>query len=216
MAMPPDLDAAFRKFIPPFGAAGNPVDITGGEPPITYVNTVKLGLSDDRIHSLILGYWHTIVTPPMVFASNMVEVKKEMEAKGISEADGGLARRRRRGRGSRRISLPERHSGLRLFDRTAGRSARRQVQVGEGRGIASDEVLSTGAVGVGKAQGAHHLATCTKIDGGHVASPLYPPYEYSQSSRGVAGIEQDLEFGSGPSDCPGIRQAGHCSRFNPA
>src|SRR5487761_1805006 len=46
MTMPPDLDAAFRKFIPPFGAAGNPVDITGGEPPITYVNTVKLGLSD--------------------------------------------------------------------------------------------------------------------------------------------------------------------------
>jgi len=83
MAMPPDLDTAFRKFIPPFGAAGNPVDITGGEPPITYVNTVKLGLSDDRIHSLILGYWHTIVTPPMVFARNMVEVKKEMEAKGF-------------------------------------------------------------------------------------------------------------------------------------
>src|ERR1700686_3461802 len=111
MTMPPDLDAAFRKFIPPFGAAGNPVDITGGappirappahtfpppgapphprfhfpgdEPPITYVNTVKLGLSDERIHSLILGYWHTIVTPPMVFARNMVEVKKEMEAKGF-------------------------------------------------------------------------------------------------------------------------------------
>jgi acetyl coenzyme A synthetase (ADP forming)-like protein len=82
MAMPPDLDAAFRKFIPPFGAAGNPVDITGGEPPITYVNTVKLGLTDDRIHALILGYWHTIVTPPMVFARNMVEVKKEMEAQG--------------------------------------------------------------------------------------------------------------------------------------
>ena len=35
------------------------------------------------IHSLILGYWHTIVTPPMVFARNMVEVKKEMEAKGF-------------------------------------------------------------------------------------------------------------------------------------
>ncbi len=61
------------------------VDITGGEPPITYINTVKLGLSDERIHSLILGYWHTIVTPPMVFARNMVEVKKEMEAKGISK-----------------------------------------------------------------------------------------------------------------------------------
>ncbi len=85
MKMPDDLDAAFRKFIPPFGAAGNPVDITGGEPPITYVNTVKLGLTDDRIHSLILGYWHTIVTPPMVFAKNMVEVKNEMKAKGFEK-----------------------------------------------------------------------------------------------------------------------------------
>ena len=81
--MPADLDAAFRKFIPPFGAAGNPVDITGGEPPITYMNTVRLGLEDDRIHALILGYWHTIVTPPMVFARNMVQVVEEMKAKGI-------------------------------------------------------------------------------------------------------------------------------------
>jgi len=85
MTIPPDLDAAFRKFIPPFGAAGNPVDITGGEPPITYVNTVKLGLEDPRIHSLILGYWHTIVTPPMVFAKNMVDVKNAMKAKGIEK-----------------------------------------------------------------------------------------------------------------------------------
>jgi len=83
MAMPPDLDAAFRKFIPPFGAAGNPVDITGGEPPKTYQNTIRLGLEDPRIHSLILGYWHTIVTPPMVFAKLVVEVVEEMKAKGI-------------------------------------------------------------------------------------------------------------------------------------
>ncbi|MBE7522957.1 MAG: acetate--CoA ligase family protein [Burkholderiales bacterium] len=83
MAMPGDLDAAFRKFIPPFGAAGNPVDITGGEPPKTYQNTIRLGLEDDRIHSLILGYWHTIVTPPMVFAKLVVEVVDEFRAKGI-------------------------------------------------------------------------------------------------------------------------------------
>ncbi len=83
MSMPADLDAAFRKFIPPFGAAGNPVDITGGEPPQTYKNTVKLGLEDDRIHALILGYWHTIVTPPMVFARLIVEVKEELAARGI-------------------------------------------------------------------------------------------------------------------------------------
>jgi acetyl coenzyme A synthetase (ADP forming)-like protein len=83
MKMPADLDAAFRKFIPPFGAAGNPVDITGGEPPITYQNTVRLGMEDPRIHSLILGYWHTIITPPMVFAHRMVEVVEEMRKKGI-------------------------------------------------------------------------------------------------------------------------------------
>src|SRR5437667_5820220 len=83
MPMPPDLDAAFRKFIPPFGAAGNPVDITGGQPPKTYQETVRLGLSDERIHALILGYWHTIITPPMVFAKAMVEVVDEMRGKGI-------------------------------------------------------------------------------------------------------------------------------------
>jgi len=83
MKFPPDLDEAFKKFIPPFGASGNPVDITGGEPPKTYQNTVRLGLEDPRIHALILGYWHTIVTPPMVFAKIMVEVVDEMRAKGI-------------------------------------------------------------------------------------------------------------------------------------
>ncbi len=83
MAMPSDLDAAFRKFIPPFGAAGNPVDITGGEPPTTYQNTVRLGLEDSRIHALILGYWHTIITPPMAFARLMVEVVQEIKARGI-------------------------------------------------------------------------------------------------------------------------------------
>ncbi len=83
MEIPPDLDTAFREFIPPFGAAGNPVDITGGEPPSTYRNTIALGLEDDRIHALILGYWHTIVTPPMVFAELVSEVVEEYRAKGI-------------------------------------------------------------------------------------------------------------------------------------
>jgi acetyl coenzyme A synthetase (ADP forming)-like protein len=85
MTMPPDLDAAFRKFIPPFGAAGNPVDITGGEPPQTYQNTIKLGLEDARIHALILGYWHTIITPPMVFAKLASEVIEDARRRGINK-----------------------------------------------------------------------------------------------------------------------------------
>jgi acyl-CoA synthetase (NDP forming) len=85
MTMPPDLDAAFRKYIPPFGAAGNPVDITGGEPPTTYRNTIALALEDPRIHSLVLGYWHTIITPPMVFANLTAEVVEEFRHKGINK-----------------------------------------------------------------------------------------------------------------------------------
>jgi len=85
MSIPPDLDAAFKKYIPPFGASGNPVDITGGEPPLTYQNTIRLGLEDDRVHALVLGYWHTIVTPPMVFAKLVSEVVGEFRAKGITK-----------------------------------------------------------------------------------------------------------------------------------
>lgn len=85
MEIPPDLDEAFRAFIPPFGAAGNPVDITGGEPPSTYEATIRLGLEDPRIHSLVLGYWHTIVTPPMVFAELTARVVAEAREKGIEK-----------------------------------------------------------------------------------------------------------------------------------
>jgi acetyl coenzyme A synthetase (ADP forming)-like protein len=85
MDIPPDLDAAFREHIPPFGAAGNPVDITGGEPPATFEATIRLGLDDPRIHALILGYWHTIVTPPMVFAELVGRVVEEARARGIDK-----------------------------------------------------------------------------------------------------------------------------------
>jgi acyl-CoA synthetase (NDP forming) len=79
MKLDDDLDEAFKKYIPPFGATGNPVDITGGEPPETYEATIKLALEDDRVDSLIIGYWHTLVTPPMVFAKTAVKAKEEAE-----------------------------------------------------------------------------------------------------------------------------------------
>jgi acetyl coenzyme A synthetase (ADP forming)-like protein len=85
MEIPEDLDAAFKAFIPPFGAAGNPIDITGGEPPSTYEATIRLGLEDPRIHALVLGYWHTIVTPPMVFAELTARVVEEFRARGVEK-----------------------------------------------------------------------------------------------------------------------------------
>ena len=85
MRFPRDLDEGFKQFIPPFGASGNPVDITGGEPPTTYERTIRYGLEDDRIHALILGYWHTIITPPMVFAELCARVVQEGRDKGIDK-----------------------------------------------------------------------------------------------------------------------------------
>ncbi|MCX5845829.1 MAG: acetate--CoA ligase family protein [Deltaproteobacteria bacterium] len=79
MTLEKDLDEAFKKFIPPFGATGNPVDITGGEPPETYEATIRLALEDDRVDALILGYWHTLITPPMVFAETLIRAKQAVE-----------------------------------------------------------------------------------------------------------------------------------------
>ena len=44
-----------------------------------------MGLEDARIHALILGYWHTIITPPMVFARLVSEVVEEYRARGIDK-----------------------------------------------------------------------------------------------------------------------------------
>jgi acetyl coenzyme A synthetase (ADP forming)-like protein len=85
MSMPDDLNEAFMEFIPPFGAAGNPVDITGGEPPETYKKTIALGLEDERVHALVLGYWHTIITPPMTFAKVVTEVVEEYRSRGVEK-----------------------------------------------------------------------------------------------------------------------------------
>jgi acetyl coenzyme A synthetase (ADP forming)-like protein len=85
MEMPDDLNNAFMEYIPPFGAAGNPVDITGGEPPETYRATIALGLEEERIHSLVLGYWHTIITPPMKFAEALADVVEEFRGRGIEK-----------------------------------------------------------------------------------------------------------------------------------
>jgi acyl-CoA synthetase (NDP forming) len=85
MDIPPDLAEAFMRYIPPFGSAGNPIDITGGEPPATYEATIRLGLEDPRVHALVLGYWHTIVTPPMVFAELTARAVAQARAKGIEK-----------------------------------------------------------------------------------------------------------------------------------
>ena len=61
------------------------MDIPVGEPPEPYRKTIALGLEDDRFHSLILGYWHTIITPPMTFAEVVADVVEEYRGRGIEK-----------------------------------------------------------------------------------------------------------------------------------
>ena len=129
MEVPDDLDAAFRQYIPPFGAAGNPIDITGGEPPETYKQTILLGLNDPRVHALIIGYWHTVITPPMVFAKVLEEAMNGGPGGGQRQAGRRLPRRRHRGRGSRPLHRRLRRPRLPLRRRRRRRRPRRPLHL---------------------------------------------------------------------------------------
>jgi len=91
--MPPDLDTAFRKFIPPFGAAGNPVDITGGEPPTTYANTIRYALGEPHarrgleIRERLLGPEHPNV------AADVAALAAILDGQGKRDEAEGLIRR---------------------------------------------------------------------------------------------------------------------------
>ena len=49
-------------------------------------------LYEPRVHALILGYWHTIITPPMTFANLLVDVVGS-QAPGHRQTRRGLTRR---------------------------------------------------------------------------------------------------------------------------
>ncbi len=83
MSLPPALNETFKQFIPPFGASGNPIDITGGEPPETYYRCILTALKEPQIHSLLIGYWQTLITPPMIFAETLYRAVKEAEEAGV-------------------------------------------------------------------------------------------------------------------------------------
>lgn len=85
MEVPEDLKEKFRKYVPEFGALGNPIDITGASPPETYRETILTAVKDPRVHAVILGYWHTVITPPKEFAKAVIDAVKEMRESGIEK-----------------------------------------------------------------------------------------------------------------------------------
>ena len=83
MEVPKDLMEKLSKYVPPFGSLRNPVDITGSNTPEGNLETMRIVLKDPRVHSLVFGYWHTIITPPMAFAKCLGQALEEARKEGI-------------------------------------------------------------------------------------------------------------------------------------
>jgi acetyl coenzyme A synthetase (ADP forming)-like protein len=83
MDVPKDMMEKLSKYVPPFGSLRNPVDITGSNTPEGNLETMRIVLKDPRVHSIIFGYWHTIITPPMAFAKVLSQALKEARNEGI-------------------------------------------------------------------------------------------------------------------------------------
>jgi acyl-CoA synthetase (NDP forming) len=103
--------------------SGNPVDITGGEPPKTYQNTVKLGprgRPHRRAHPRLLAHHRHA-------ADGVRQADRRGQAgdgsAGHPQADGGIAGRRRAGGRSRRVPVCARRAGVCLFHRDPGGGA---------------------------------------------------------------------------------------------
>jgi len=83
MDVPKDMMEKLSKYVPPFGSLRNPVDITGSNTPEGNLETMRIVLKDPRVHSLVFGYWHTIITPPMAFAKCLGQALEEARKEGI-------------------------------------------------------------------------------------------------------------------------------------
>jgi acetyltransferase len=83
MEVPKDMMEKLSKYVPPFGSLRNPVDITGSNTPEGNLETMRIVLKDPRVHAVVFGYWHTIITPPMAFAKCLGQALEEAREEGI-------------------------------------------------------------------------------------------------------------------------------------
>ncbi|MCQ5341128.1 MAG: acetyl CoA synthetase, partial [Candidatus Methanomethylicia archaeon] len=70
--LPEDLQYQFKKIIPFFGNAKNPIDLTGQANEEDYYKALEIALKDDRIGSIILLYCQTAITNPLKIAESII------------------------------------------------------------------------------------------------------------------------------------------------
>lgn len=77
---PADVQAEFRKHMPEFGSAKNPVDLTGGAGNDWYIETTRYALTHSWVDGLVVLYCETAMTNPQEIAQS---IKKGVEKSGL-------------------------------------------------------------------------------------------------------------------------------------
>ncbi|NLE65192.1 MAG: acetate--CoA ligase family protein, partial [Elusimicrobia bacterium] len=67
------LEAKFRCTMPEFGSTKNPIDVTGGGGCKSYREAVRISLTEERIHAVLVLYCETAVTDPVEVAKAIIE-----------------------------------------------------------------------------------------------------------------------------------------------
>jgi acetyltransferase len=79
---PPELQTELKKYMPSFGSAKNPVDITGGAGNEWYHDSIKAAYAQEWVDGLVVLYCETAVTNPMEIAQ---AIKSALVDSGITE-----------------------------------------------------------------------------------------------------------------------------------
>ena len=83
---PAELQAEMKNYMPEFGSAKNPVDITGSAGLEGYKKSIAFGLQQEWVHGLAVLYCETAITNPMEIAEGILgavlEAQKTKSGKG--------------------------------------------------------------------------------------------------------------------------------------
>ena len=79
---PENLQEAIKKYMPSFGSAKNPVDLTGMAGSEWYHDTVKIGFEHEWVDGLVILYCETAMTDPLGIAKS---IKQAIDETGIKD-----------------------------------------------------------------------------------------------------------------------------------
>ncbi len=79
---PENLQEDLKEYMPSFGSAKNPVDLTGMAGADWYHDTVKIGFEHEWVDGLVILYCETAMTDPLAIAKS---IKKAIEETGIED-----------------------------------------------------------------------------------------------------------------------------------